>query len=84
MLDIVGASASSHATKDWPLVRKESPEAHEVKVELARIHAGESVPNSGAAMNREESDEGEYAMQLNAHFWWVTSRVFQQYWRNPA
>lgn len=84
MLEIVGAGASGHATKDWPLVWKESPEAHEVEVELGRIRAGEYVPNSSTAVNSEESDEGEYAMPLNAQFWWVTRRVFQQYWRDPA
>jgi hypothetical protein len=41
MLEIIGAGASGQATKDWPVVWKESPEARKVKVDL-----GASVPRN--------------------------------------
>ncbi|KAF4238141.1 hypothetical protein CNMCM6805_006595 [Aspergillus fumigatiaffinis] len=85
MLEIIGAGASGQATKDWPVVWKESPEARKVKAELGRIRATQSVPNGGPAPIDKGSDEqGEYAMPLIAQLWWVTRRVFQQYWRDPA
>ncbi|KAE8366440.1 ABC-2 type transporter-domain-containing protein [Aspergillus caelatus] len=85
MLEIIGAGASGQATKDWPVVWKESPEAREVKVELGRIRATQCVPNGGPApIDKLSDDQGEYAMPLTAQFWWVTHRVFQQYWREPA
>jgi hypothetical protein len=85
MLEIIGAGASGHATKDWPVVWKESPEAREVEAELDRIRAMASVPKVGTAMiNGESDDQDEYAMPLTAQLWWVTRRVFQQYWREPA
>lgn len=85
MLEIIGTGASGHTTKDWPVVWKESPEAREVEAELDRIHATASVPKVGTAMiNRGSDDQEEYAMPLTAQLWWVTRRVFQQYWREPA
>ncbi|KAE8421218.1 ABC-2 type transporter-domain-containing protein [Aspergillus pseudocaelatus] len=85
MLEIIGAGASGQATKDWPVVWKERPEAREVKVELGRIRATQCVPNGGPApIDKLSDDQGEYAMPLTAQFWWVTHRVFQQYWREPA
>jgi hypothetical protein len=85
MLEIIGAGAAGQATKDWPVVWKESPEAREVKAELGRIRATQSVPNGGPAPIEKVSDEqGEYAMPLTAQLWWVTRRVFEQYWRDPA
>lgn len=83
MLEIIGTGASGHTTKDWPVVWKESPEAREVEAELDRIHA--TASKLGTAMiNRGSDDQEEYAMPLTAQLWWVTRRVFQQYWREPA
>lgn len=85
MLEIIGAGASGHAAKDWPVVWNESPEAREVDVELRRICARASAPGGGTVMiNKASDDKSEYAMPLIAQFWWVTRRVFQQYWRDPA
>ncbi|KAJ5151362.1 uncharacterized protein N7482_010614 [Penicillium canariense] len=85
MLEIIGAGASGHASKDWPAVWKKSNEASEVKAELGRIRAAGSSPNDGTGLiNTELDDQGEYAMPLIAQLWWVTRRVFQQYWREPA
>lgn len=67
MLEIIGAGASGHATKDWPVVWKESPEAREVEAELDRIRAMASVPHLESAMrNGESDDQGEYAMPLTS------------------
>lgn len=86
MLEIIGAGASGHAAKDWPTVWNESPEAREVDVELRRIRARASAPSGGTpvTISKASDDKLEYAIPLIAQFWWVTRRVFQQYWRDPA
>lgn len=85
MLEIIGAGAAGHTTKDWPLVWKESPQARQVEAELRRIRTLVTVPDGDTAMINKESDEqGEYAMPLIDQLWWVTHRVFQQYWREPV
>lgn len=88
MLEIIGAGASGRTTKDWPAVWRKSPEAVEVTAELERIRAAKS--NGSTAVNSSRSDdspsdsEREFAMPILSQLWWVTHRVFQQYWREPA
>jgi hypothetical protein len=84
MLEIIGSGASGQGTKDWPLVWKESPEAREVEAELRRIRGGtESVGEHSTTVDESSDAQGEYAMPLISQFWWVSGRVFQQYWRTP-
>jgi hypothetical protein len=85
MLEIIGTGSSGYTFKDWSVVWKESPEAREVEAELDRIHDTASVPKVGnAVINGGSNDREEYAMSLTAQLLWVTCRVFQQYWREPA
>lgn len=85
MLEIIGAGASGHAAKDWPVVWKGSPEALEVAAELKRIRGAAGQSNSSTEVNNVRSDDhNEYAMPLISQIWWVTHRVFQQYWREPT
>jgi hypothetical protein len=55
------------------------------KSRFRSIRATQSVPNGGPApINKGSDEQGEYAMPLIAQLWWVTRRLFQQYWRDPA
>jgi ATP-binding cassette, subfamily G (WHITE), member 2, PDR len=76
MLDICGKKAD----RDWSEVWKETPEAKEVQAELDRIHESrrsEPVAEDG-------SSTSQFAMPLGAQIYYVTQRVFQQYWRTPS
>lgn len=76
MLDICGKKSD----RDWSEVWKTTSEAQEVQAELDRIHS----------QKRDEpaKDDGglnsEFAMPLTSQIWFVTKRIFQQYWRSPA
>ncbi|ETI20753.1 hypothetical protein G647_07095 [Cladophialophora carrionii CBS 160.54] len=75
MLDICGKKAD----RDWSEVWKASPEAKEVQAELDRIH--ETKRSEPAA---DSSNPSEFAMPLTSQMYYVTQRVFQQYWRTPS
>ncbi|XHF97376.1 hypothetical protein AWENTII_000961 [Aspergillus wentii] len=81
MLEIIGAGASGKATQDWPSVWNESQQAKDVQTELDRIHE-----ERGSATDNGDDDtqHGEYAMPFSHQLWYVTHRVFQQYWREPS
>ncbi|KAI1611046.1 ABC multidrug transporter [Exophiala viscosa] len=75
MLDICG----NKATRDWSEVWKATPEAREVQAELDRIHeAKRSEPLV------EQGAPTQFAMPLTSQVYYVTVRVFQQYWRTPS
>ena len=72
MLDICGKKAD----RDWCEIRKTSPEAIEAQAELNRIHEGmKDAPAS------DEESTSEFAVPLTTQFYYVSVRVFQQYWR---
>ena len=75
MLDICGKKSD----RDWSEVWKTTAEAKEVQAELDRIH--ESKKNEPSA---EEGANTQFAMPLTSQIYYVTIRVFQQYWRSPA
>ena len=78
MLEIVGAGGHGKSDRDWPQVWKASHECKDVQTELDRIHnekKNEPVTQQGAA--------GEFAMPLTSQIYYVTFRVFEQYWRTP-
>lgn len=75
MLDICGKKSD----RDWSEVWKTTTEAKEVYTELDRIH--ESKRDAPPAA---EEEKGEFAMPLTSQIWFVTRRVFQQYWRTPS
>jgi ABC-type multidrug transport system ATPase subunit len=75
MLDICGKKAD----RDWSEVWKTTPEALEVQAELDRIH--DAKKNEPPA---EQGSNTEFAMPLRSQIYYVTVRVFQQYWRTPS
>ncbi|KAE8149283.1 ABC-2 type transporter-domain-containing protein [Aspergillus avenaceus] len=83
MLEIIGAGASGKAAKDWSVTWNESQEAKDVQKEIDRIHqlrASASSENN----DTQQGQHAEYAMPFTYQLWYVTHRVFQQYWREPA
>lgn len=89
MLEIIGAGPSGKASKDWPAVWRDSHQAQQVEQELQLLHAGgESNAAASPQVDRYSPDEttasGEFAMPFADQLWWVTRRVFQQYWREPV
>jgi ATP-binding cassette subfamily G (WHITE) protein 2 (PDR) len=78
MLEIVGAGGHGKSDRNWAEVWKNSKECKDVQTELDRIHnekKAEPVTAHGAG--------GEFAMPLTSQIYYVTVRVFQQYWRTP-
>ncbi|KAK6331502.1 GTPase-activating protein [Orbilia blumenaviensis] len=74
MLEIINGGG-----KDWPAVWKGSQQAKDVQTELDRIH--ESMMGQAP---KESGGSREFAMPLGQQVWYVTVRVFQQYWRTPS
>jgi ATP-binding cassette, subfamily G (WHITE), member 2, PDR len=75
MLEICGKKSDT----DWSEVWKTTPEAKEVQAELDRIH--ESKKSEAAP---ESESTSQFAMPLASQTYYVTQRVFQQYWRTPS
>lgn len=81
MLEIIGAGSSGKAQQDWPEVWKASQQSKDVQSEIDKIHREkESEAPAG------DSTEGhrEFAMPFTSQLFYVTQRVFQQYWRMPS
>lgn len=77
MLEIVGGKQT--AGVDWPANWRKSTEAEDVEKELDAIaeRMRDTEPHiSGAS--------GEFAMPLTSQLYFVTRRVFEQYWRSPT
>lgn len=92
MLEIIGAGASGKSTQDWPAVWRESEEAKAIQTELGQIHEKQAAANSqqnGDSDNQNTEapasveSSTEFAMPFTSQLWYVTVRVFQQYWRDP-
>lgn len=81
MLEIAGAGSKGKALKDWHEVWKASPEARDVQNELTTIH--EAKMNEEVAGSDKE-DQREFATPFSSQLFYVTQRVFQQYWRTPT
>ena len=75
MLDICGKKSD----RDWSEVWKTTEEAKAVQAELNRIHEAKNNEPAG-----EEGANTQFAMPLTSQIYYVTVRVFQQYWRSPA
>ncbi|KKK17140.1 ATP-binding cassette transporter [Aspergillus rambellii] len=80
ILEIIGAGASGKSDKDWPVIWSESPEFREVQKEIDRVHQ----ERSAAPVEENHSAHQQYAMPFGTQVWYVTHRVFQQYWREPV
>jgi hypothetical protein len=91
MLEIIGAGASGKSTQDWPAVWRESEEAQAIQTELDQIHEKHAVASSQQNGNSNDqnaeasasAESSEFAMPFTSQLWYVTVRVFQQYWRDP-
>ncbi|EAW07735.1 ATP-binding cassette transporter [Aspergillus clavatus NRRL 1] len=81
MMEIIGAGASGKASQDWSVVWNESPEAKKVQEEINRINHERA---SASSSDNSATQHGEYAMPFISQLWYVTHRVFQQYWREPG
>ncbi|KAK7535272.1 ABC-2 type transporter [Phyllosticta citribraziliensis] len=82
MLECVGAGATGKSTQDWHEVWKHSNEAGAVQDELDRIHR--DMLDEPVAGENEEGNQGEFALSFRSQLYWVSHRVFQQYWRMPG
>jgi ABC-type multidrug transport system permease subunit/ABC-type multidrug transport system ATPase subunit len=80
MLTMVGAGPTGHSTTDWHDTWKNSPEAQEVKKELEHIR-NEMANRTGDA--EDPHAHAEFAMPFTTQLYYVTERVFAQYWRTP-
>lgn len=80
MLEIVGAGANK-ATKDWHEVWRQSDNAKGIQTELDRIHREKANKVEDGDSKEAHS---EFAMPFMTQLWYVTMRVFQQYWRTPS
>ncbi|KAE8309870.1 ABC-2 type transporter-domain-containing protein [Aspergillus transmontanensis] len=83
MLEIIGAGASGKASKDWSAVWNESSESSNVQKEIDRIYQERASASNGSG-DTHHGKPAEYAMPFMYQLWYVTHRVFQQYWREPA
>lgn len=81
MLDVVGAGPSGKSEIDWPTVWNQSEESGRVKQEIDAMHeekAQQPVAGEG------EGASSTFAMPFTTQIFYVTWRVFQQYWRTPS
>jgi ATP-binding cassette, subfamily G (WHITE), member 2, PDR len=76
MLDICGKKADRDWSEEW----KKSEEAKVVQEELDHIH--EAKKNE--PIKDDDGGTAEFAMPLTSQIYYVTQRVFQQYWRTPS
>jgi ATP-binding cassette subfamily G (WHITE) protein 2 (PDR) len=83
MLEIIGAGASGKAAQDWPSVWRDSSEAGGIQTEIERIHQERSSAAGDAGGTDVSRQQSEFAMPFTHQLWYVTRRVFQQYWREP-
>lgn len=79
MLDIIGAGASGQSSTDWVATWNNSPQRLEIIAELDRIAKHESPNVAGS----DDMSTCEFAMPITSQFYFVTKRVFQQYYRQP-
>ena len=75
---IIGAGGHGKSDSNWAEVWNNSKECKDVQTELDRIH-NEKKAESVTVHNA----DGEFAMPLTSQIYYVTVRVFQQYWRTP-
>lgn len=78
ILDVVGAGATAHASKDWAEIWKASPEIRSVSEEIARLTSDRKGERSPTHVG------GGFAMPWFSQYLAVQKRLAQQYWRSPA
>lgn len=82
MLEIIGADASGKASQNWHQVWQNSRERQHIQARLAEIHADKQAETVAGAEPIESGNE--FATDFASQLFYVTHRVFQQYWRTPS
>lgn len=80
MLDVIGAAPGSQNTVDWARVWNDSAEKQQVKVDLVELKeklVERPVVNDPMALR-------EFAAPFGEQVFYITKRVFEQYWRTPS
>ena len=80
MLSIISAGASGNAVQDWAEIWKHSREYENVQSEIDRLCGGSQQRAETVSV---EIDQDEFAMPFKNQLFYVTIRIFQQYWRTP-
>jgi ABC-type multidrug transport system ATPase subunit len=80
MLEIVNNGTTPDG-EDWHEVWNKSPQYKVVMEEIERIHTDRG---SHTDMDDEAGKHSEFAMPFISQLWYVTRRIFQQYWRMPS
>ncbi len=92
MLEVIGAAPGSHSDIDWHQTWRGSDEFKAVKQELHDLERrGQAVSGEKDRMGGEQGEQAgakkataEFAASLTTQFFYVTKRVFEQYWRTPS
>lgn len=80
MLEAIGAAPGSSTDIDWFQTWKESPEFSAIQDELQRL-ASHRVEKTE---KEDPKTYDEFAAPLQVQLYYVTKRVFEQYWRTPS
>ncbi|CAR23779.1 KLTH0E17138p [Lachancea thermotolerans CBS 6340] len=78
MLEVIGAAPGSHADQDYHEVWKASKECKATQAEL------EWMEKELVKKSQDNFERGEFASSLLFQYFFVTKRLFQQYWRTPS
>lgn len=81
ILELVGAGGNAKSKQDWPDIWNHGKEARGVQTELDRLQA--EKPNEPLSGSHNEKHR-EFAMPFTTQLFYVTMRVFQQYYRTPS
>jgi hypothetical protein len=82
MLEIVNAGRNDNG-QEWFDVWKQSSESRAVHTEIDRIHRDQQAKTQASDSNDAALSTAEFAMPFWSQLYYVTYRVFQQYWRMP-
>ncbi|KAB8078723.1 ABC-2 type transporter-domain-containing protein [Aspergillus leporis] len=82
MLEIVNAGRNDNG-QEWFDVWKQSSESRAVQTEIDRIHRDQQAKTQASDSNDAALSTAEFAMPFWSQLYYVTYRVFQQYWRMP-
>ncbi|ODV65866.1 pleiotropic drug resistance protein PDR [Hyphopichia burtonii NRRL Y-1933] len=80
MLQVIGAAPGSHASQDYHEVWRNSSEHKEINYELDQMEA--ELPKRPHETG--EEDARSFAASYWTQYYYVTKRVFEQYWRSPS
>ncbi|ODV90247.1 hypothetical protein CANCADRAFT_103973 [Tortispora caseinolytica NRRL Y-17796] len=80
MLEVIGAAPGSKAAQDYHQVWLQSEERAAIRAELDQMQEELSkIP-----LDESPENKRQFAAPLHKQYFYVTKRVFEQYWRSPA